>query len=38
MSDLTCGQLLAILFAVAAPLSVCFIALIGRLNGQTDED
>ncbi len=27
-------QLIALCFAVAAPLSVVFIALVGRLNGQ----
>lgn len=38
MSGLSGLQICGILCAVAAPLSVCLIALIGRLNGQSEED
>lgn len=31
-------QLIALCFAVAAPLSVVFIALVGRLNGQEGQE
>lgn len=37
LDQLTGMQIAGILLAVATPLSVCFIALIGRLNGK-DED
>ena len=36
LEQLTGMQIAAILFAVSVPLSVAFIALIGRLNGKDE--
>lgn len=38
LDQLTGMQIAAILFAVSVPLSVAFVALIGRMNGKDDDN